>query len=109
MSGQTIAVTDDNFEEKVIKSQVPVLVDFWAPWCGPCVAIGPVLDQLAEEFGDKVTIAKMNVDENANVPATFGVRSIPYLVLIKGGNVVDTVVGVQPKAKLKEIIDKNLG
>lgn len=104
----TVAVSDDNFDSSVVKSDKPVLVDFWAPWCGPCVAIGPVLEQLAEEYKGKVTIAKMNVDENANVPATFGVRSIPYLVMFKNGKMVDSIVGAVPKAKLKEMIDRSI-
>jgi thioredoxin 1 len=108
MGQHTVNVTDANFESTVLKSSVPVLVDFWAPWCGPCVAIGPTLEQLAEEFKGKLTVAKMNVDENANTPSQIGVRSIPYLVLVKGGKVVDSVVGVVPKAKLSEMISKAL-
>lgn len=108
MSKATIAVSDDNFDSSVVKSDKPVLVDFWAPWCGPCVAIGPLLEQLAEEYKGKITIAKMNVDENANVPASFGVRSIPFLVLMKNGKMVESIVGAVPKAKLKEMIDRSL-
>lgn len=106
MSDNTIAVSDGNFDEKVLKSGTPVLLDFWAPWCGPCVAIGPILDELAGEFEGKVIIAKMNVDENANTPAQYGVRSIPKMVMFKDGEVVEEVVGSQPKAKLKEMIEK---
>ena len=105
MAGPTIAISDENFETEVIKSPTPVLVDFWAPWCGPCVAVGPVLDTLAQEYSGKIKIAKMNVDENANIPAQFGVRSIPYMVMFKGGKVIDSVIGAQPKNKLKEMID----
>jgi thioredoxin 1 len=108
MAQNTVNVTDSNFESTVIKSTVPVLVDFWAPWCGPCVAIGPTLEQLAEEFKGRITVAKMNVDENANTPSQFGVRSIPYIVLVKDGKVVDSIVGVVPKAKLVDIINKAL-
>ena len=106
MSEHTVAVSDADFDASVINSDVPVLVDFWAPWCGPCVAIGPTLDQLAQEYTGKIKIAKMNVDENANVPATFGVRSIPYMALFKEGKLVDSIVGAVPKAKLVEMIDK---
>lgn len=108
MAGNTLSVTDSNFEDQVLKSEHPVLVDFWAPWCGPCVAIGPVLDTLADEYQGRVTIAKMNVDENSNVPANFGVRSIPFMVLFKNGEVVDSLVGAHPKNKLKDLIEKAL-
>jgi thioredoxin 1 len=80
-------------------------VDFWAPWCGPCVAIGPVLESLAAEYKDRAVIAKMNVDENANIPASFGVRSIPYLALFKDGKLVNSVVGAVPKTKLVEMLE----
>jgi thioredoxin 1 len=108
MGQNTVNVTDSNFESAVVKSSVPVLVDFWAPWCGPCVAIAPTLEQLAEEFKGRVTIAKMNVDENANTPSQFGVRSIPYLVIMKNGKVVDSAVGAVPKAKLVDMLNKAL-
>ena len=108
MSDSTIAVSDANFENLVIKSSLPVLVDFWAPWCGPCLAIGPVLVSLAAEYKGKVTVAKMNVDENANVPASFGVRSIPNLVLIKDGKKIDSLVGAHPKARIAEMLKKAL-
>jgi thioredoxin 1 len=108
MGQHTIDINDDSFENSVIKSTQPVLVDFWAPWCGPCVAIAPVLDAIAEEYKGKVTIAKMNVDENAHVPATFGVRSIPFMALFKNGQMVDSVVGAVPKGKLVDMIKKVL-
>src|SRR5687768_14771824 len=108
MAENILPVTDDSFEATVLKSSTPVLVDFWAPWCGPCVAIGPVLDALAAEYKGKVTVAKMNVDENAHIPATFGVRSIPYLVMFKNGKMVDSLVGAHPKNKLKDMIDSAL-
>ena len=108
MAEFTVKVTDSDFEEKVVKSGEPVLVDFWAPWCGPCVAISQTLEQVAEEYQGKVTIAKINVDENANVPASYAVRSIPYLALFKDGEVVDSIVGSVPKAKLTEMIEKAL-
>jgi thioredoxin 1 len=108
MAENTISVSDSNFDAAVVKSNVPVLVDFWAPWCGPCVAIGPVLESLAQEYKGKLTIAKMNVDENANVPASLGVRSIPFLALYKNGKVVDSIVGAVPKTKLVDMIKKAL-
>lgn len=108
MAENTIAINDADFDAKVLKSGVPVLVDFWAPWCGPCVAIGPVLDALAAEYKGKLTIAKMNVDENANIPATFGVRSIPFMALFKDGKLVDSIVGAVPKTKLVDMISKAL-
>ena len=99
-------IDDKNFEESVLKSSEPVFVDFWAPWCGPCVAMSPILEELASEYEGKVKVTKMNVDENANVPAEYGVRSIPFMVLFKDGQMVDQVVGAVPKAKLKEMFDK---
>jgi len=108
MAGNTVDVNDANFDSEVIKSKSPVLVDFWAPWCGPCVAIGPVLDDLAREFQGKVKVTKMNVDENAHVPAQFGVRSIPYMVMFKDGQVIDSIVGAVPKNKLKDLFEKSI-
>lgn len=105
----TVKIDDASFESEVVNSDLPVLVDFWAPWCGPCMAIGPALEELSEEYQGKVKIAKMNVDENANIPAQVGVRSIPFLAVFKGGEVVDSVIGSVPKAKLSSILDKNIG
>ena len=108
MSNNTIEVTDNDFQEKVLQSDSPVLVDFWAPWCGPCLSIAPTLETLAGEYNGKVKIAKMNVDENKDIPTQHGVRSIPYLVLFKDGEIVDSVAGAVPKAKLESMIGKAL-
>jgi thioredoxin 1 len=99
-------VTDATFESEVLKSDVPVLIDFWAPWCGPCKAIAPVVDELATAYAGKLKVVKMNVDDNAQTPSTYGVRSIPNLLLIKGGQVKDQIIGAVPKAHLQKAIDQ---
>ena len=104
----TIQVTDATFEQEVLKSDVPVLLDFWAPWCGPCRMVAPILDELSEELAGKAKIAKMNVDENPEVPAQFGIRSIPTLLLIKNGQVVGTQVGALPKSQLSAFVQEAL-
>jgi thioredoxin 1 len=101
----TVAVTDETFEAEVKNSTVPVVVDFWAEWCGPCKMIGPALEELSEEYGSTVKIAKINVDENPNSPAALGVRGIPALFLFKDGEVVSNKTGAAPKAALKDWID----
>ena len=98
-------VTDDSFDADVISSSEPVLVDFWAEWCGPCMQIAPALDELSDEFGNQLTIAKVNIDDNPETPSKYGVRGIPTLILFKDGEVASTKVGALPKSKLKEWIE----
>ena len=107
-SDKVVELTDDSFETEVLKSSIPVLVDFWATWCAPCKAIGPLIDELAEEYDGKVKIAKVNVDDNQAIPGQFGVRSIPTLILFKDGQVVDQVVGAVPKNQLEGLLQKVL-
>ena len=99
-------VTDGNFDQEVLKSSIPVLVDFWAPWCGPCRAMGPIIDELAGEFEGKVKICKMNVDENSASPSKFGIRAIPTLIMFKDGEVVDQTTGAVSKSSIKDMIAK---
>ena len=103
-----INVTDKNFEEEVLKSGLPVLVDFWAVWCGPCHMIAPTVAYLADHYREKMKVAKMNVDENMKTPAKYGIMSIPALLLFKGGDVQETIVGVQPQDKIAGIIAKHV-
>ncbi len=105
---EVLHVTDATFEADVLRSDVPVLLDFWAPWCGPCRMIAPVLDDLAAEFGDKIKVAKINIDENQATPAQYGVRSIPTLLLFKEGKIVATQVGALPKNQLTAFVNKNI-
>jgi len=105
-SDKIIQVTDADFDEKVLKSDLPVLVDFWAAWCGPCRAIAPVIDQLAQEYDGKVIIAKMNVDENPATPGRFGIRAIPTLILFKDGSVVEQITGAVGKTVIENALSK---
>lgn len=100
-----ITLTKENFAAEALQSSVPVLVDFWAPWCGPCRAVGPIIDELAEEYEGRVIIAKMNVDENPTTPTKFGIRAIPTMILFKGGEAVEQVTGAVTKASIKEMLD----
>ena len=108
MSEQIIYVTDDTFEEEVINSTDPVLVDYWAEWCGPCKMIAPILDEIASEYNGKVRIAKLNIDDNPQTPPKYGIRGIPTLMLFKGGNVEATKVGALSKSQLTAFIDSNI-
>jgi thioredoxin 1 len=101
-------VTDDTFEPEVLKSDTPVLVDYWAEWCGPCKSIAPILDEVAKEYEGRLKIAKINVDENQQTPAKFGIRGIPTLMLFKNGNVEATRVGALSKSQLTAFLDSNI-
>jgi len=103
-----VAVTDSSFEQDVVQSDVPVLVDFWAPWCGPCRMVAPVVDEIAEQYAGKIKVVKLNTDENPGVASQYGIRSIPTLMIFKGGNKVEVVVGAVPKATLAKAIEQHL-
>jgi thioredoxin 1 len=109
MSGESVIhVNEGTFDTEVLNSDKPALVDFWAPWCGPCRAIAPVLDELAGEYKGKVIVAKVNVDENRKLAGNHGVMSIPTMILFKNGKVMDKLIGLVPKERLKELMDKAL-
>lgn len=103
-----ITLTDDSFEQEVLQSKIPVLVDFWAEWCHPCKMVEPVVDEVAKEYAGKIKVGKVNVDENAKVPGMFGIMSIPTIMLFKDGKPLNTFVGVQPKDVFKSNIDQVL-
>ena len=106
MAENIIALTDANFDEEVYKSDKPVLVDFWAPWCAPCNMLAPIIEEIAKEYSGKVKVCKMNVDDNPSTPAKFGIRGIPTLIIFKDGKIVDQIVGLVPKATIKEVLDR---
>lgn len=108
MSENIQNVTDDSFESDVLGNEKPVLVDYWAEWCGPCKMIAPVLEEVADEYSDKMVVAKLNIDDNPNTPPKFGIRGIPTLMMFKGGEVVATKVGALSKTQLIEFVQGNL-
>ncbi len=108
MNDKILQLSDDSFDADVINVKGPVLVDFWAEWCGPCKMIAPILDEIADEYEGKITIGKLNIDQNADTPPKFGIRGIPTLLLFKDGVVAATKVGALSKTQLKEFLDANL-
>ena len=102
-------VTDSSFKQDVLESEIPVLVDFWAPWCGPCRMVAPVVEEISQQYEGKVKVVKVNTDENPNVASQYGIRSIPTLMVFKGGQRVDMVVGAVPKTTLANTLEKHLG
>ncbi|HUP63677.1 MAG TPA: thioredoxin [Thermoanaerobaculia bacterium] len=108
MNDHVKQITDSEFDSSVLKSDKPVFVDFWAPWCGPCRVVGPIIEELAPSYDGKVVVTKMNVDDNPAVAQKYGVTSIPTLMMFKGGEVVDRAIGALPKSELQKFIDRNL-
>ncbi|RMG42929.1 MAG: thioredoxin [Candidatus Dadabacteria bacterium] len=109
MAENVCEVTDSNFQSEILESDTPVLVDFWAPWCGPCKSIAPVLEEIAKEFEGKLKVAKLNVDDNPSTPSNYNVRGIPNLIFFKNGEVVEQIVGAVPKEQLLQAINKVIG
>ena len=108
MSEHIIHLSDDSFEQKVLQSQLPVLVDYWAEWCGPCKMIAPILEDISKEYADRLVVAKLNIDDNQQTPPKYGIRGIPTLMLFKNGNVEATKVGALSKSQLMAFIDSNI-
>ncbi|MCD6386000.1 thioredoxin [Candidatus Sumerlaeota bacterium] len=108
MGGEIIVLTEENFDEEITKSEIPVLVDFWAPWCGPCRTLAPILEEIAEEFKGRLKIGKVNVDENLRLSQKYSIQSIPTLIIFKDGKEVNRSVGAVPKEKLRTTIDSSL-
>ncbi len=108
MSEKIVRVTDDTFDSDVLQSEKPVLLDYWAEWCTPCKMIAPILEEIVDEYGDRITIAKLNIDENQVTPAKYGIRGIPTLMIFKEGNVEATKVGLLSKSQLTAFIDSNI-
>ncbi|MBI4797631.1 MAG: thioredoxin [Desulfarculus sp.] len=108
MAGNVLQVTDDTFDAEVLKSETPVLVDFWASWCGPCRAIAPVVEELSEQYAGKVKVAKLNVDESPKTPGQYGIRAIPTLIMFKGGQVADQITGAVSKSHIEQALQKLL-
>ena len=109
MAGNAVEVTDANFDDLILNAGKPALVDFWAVWCGPCRVIGPIVEEIAEEYKGRLIVAKMNVDENTNTPAQYGIRGIPALLFFKNGELIDQIVGAVPKGQLVKNVEKILG
>ncbi|WP_027849223.1 thioredoxin TrxA [Marinospirillum minutulum] len=108
MSANILNTSDANFEDDVVKAELPVLVDYWAEWCGPCKMIAPVLEEVASEYEGRLAVCKLNIDENTDTPARFGIRGIPTLMIFKGGEIVATKVGALSKSQLSAFVDANL-
>ncbi len=108
-SAAIMELTDANFDQEVLKSEQPVLIDFWAVWCGPCRALAPIVDEVAASYSGKIKVVKMNVDENPGTPGRYGIRGIPTLLIFKGGQVKEQIVGYVPKETIEKAIDKHMG
>ncbi len=108
MSEKIVYLSDDSFDSDVLQAEVPVLVDYWAEWCGPCKMIAPILDEIADEYDGRLTVAKLNIDDNANTPPKYGIRGIPTLMMFKGGEVASTQIGATSKGKLAEWIESGV-